>query len=67
MKLESASTCTKQSGEPGHVDVVESVNIIGLDVVASVNTIRVRRYGWEMSTEGSLQRKIGEEEEKEKE
>ena len=35
-------------------------------VVGSVNTIRLRRYGWEKSTEGSLRRKTGEEE-KEKE
>ena len=35
-------------------------------VVVSVNTIRLRRYGWETSTEGSLRRKTGEEE-KEKE
>ena len=53
-KLGSASTCTKQSGEPGHVDVV-----------GSVNTIRLRRYGWNTSTEGSLRRKIGEKEENE--
>ena len=43
-------TCTKQSGAParntGHVDVIRSVN-----------TIRLRRYGWNTSTEGSLWRK----------
>ena len=33
-KLDSACTCTKQSGEPGYVDVV-----------GSVNTIPLRRYG----------------------
>ena len=48
-------TCTKQSGAPtpntGHVDVV-----------GSVNTIRLRRYGWNTSTEGSLCRKKGEKE-----
>ena len=64
-KLDSASSCTKQSGEPGHVDVVGSVNTIRLDVVGSVNTIRLRRYGWNTSTEGSLRRKIGEKEENE--
>ena len=36
----------KQSGVPGHVDVV-----------GSLNTIRLRRYGWNTSTEGSLRRK----------
>ena len=36
-------------------------------VVGSVNTIRLRRYGCETSTEGSLQRKIGEKEKEEKE
>ena len=43
-------TCTKQLGAParntGHVDVVGSVNTIRLsriDVVGSVNTIRLRR------------------------
>ena len=35
--------------------------------VGSVNTIRLRRYGWETSTEGSLRRKTGEEEKEEKE
>ena len=63
-KLDSASTCTKQSGEPGHVDVVGSVDTIRLpriDVVGSVNTIRLRRYGWNTSTEGSLRRKKEEE------
>ena len=35
-------------------------------LVGSVNTITLRRYGWETSTEGSLRRKIGEKE-KEKE
>ena len=28
-----------------------------IDVVRSVNTIRLRRYGWNTSTEGSLRRK----------
>ena len=37
-----------------------------IHVVGSVNTITLRRYGWETSTEGSLRRKIGEKE-KEKE
>ena len=46
--------------------VIGSVNTIRLDVVWSVNTIRLRRYGCETSTEGSLRRKIGEKE-KEKE
>ena len=32
-------------------------------VVGSVNTIRLRRYGCETSTEGSLRRKTGEKEE----
>ena len=32
-------------------------------VVGSVNTIRLRRYGCETSTEGSLRRKTGEEKE----
>ena len=36
-------------------------------VVGSVNTIRLRRYGCETSTEGSLRRKIGEKEKEEKE
>ena len=31
-------------------------------VVGSVSTIRLRHYGWETSTEGSLRRKTGEEE-----
>ena len=35
-------------------------------VVGSVNTIRLRRYGCERSTEGSLRRKIGEKEKKNK-
>ena len=30
------------------------------DVVGSVNTIRLRRYGWNTSMEGSLRRKKGE-------
>ena len=34
-------------------------------VVGSVNTIRLRRYRYETSTEGSLRRKTGEEKEKE--
>ena len=33
-------------------------------VVGSVNTIRLRYYGCETSTEGSLRRKIGEKEQK---
>ena len=33
-------------GAPGHVDIV-----------GSVNTIKLRRYGWNTSTEGSLRRK----------
>ena len=37
-----------------------------IDVVGSVNTIMLRHYGCETSTEGSLRRKIGEKE-KEKE
>ena len=36
----------QETGAPGHVDVV------GL-----VNTIRLRRYGWNTSKEGSLRRK----------
>ena len=46
--------------------VIGSVSTIRRDVVGSVNTIRLRCYGWETSTEGSLRRKIGEKE-KEKE
>ena len=35
--------CITGSGAPGHVDVV-----------GSVNTIRLRHYRWNMSKEGSL-------------
>ena len=35
-------------------------------VVGSVNATRLRRYGWETSTEESLRRKTGEEEKEEK-
>ena len=44
----SSDPATPQNLEraPGHVDID-----------GSVNTIRLRRYGWETSTEGSLRRK----------